>query len=168
MDEISQNEWLQAQKLEDYRTCFESMRHEDDRKAQLLTTFFLIQSVLGAFFGWAAEKNILVAVVIAAFAAACGLFWYLIMERLRGFTDLRYEQLKQMEGKFEGIQTISYELELRRTGQVRDLHYELKSRQTIFSVSKHVESLLPLLVSGIWGFIFAIGVLDAIDVVNIF
>ena len=82
--------------------------------------------------------------------------------------ELRYEQLKQMEGKFEGIQTISYELELRRTGQVRDLHYELKSRQTIFSVSKHVESLLPLLVSGIWGFIFAIGVLDAIDVVNIF
>ena len=145
--------------LEDYKTSLDLLKHEDERKANLLTMFFLIQGGLFTFYGWIVESNKPIAILLAALALFFCIFWFLVMERLRAFIRLRVFQLQQIEKALGVMTTVTNEETLRRTGktEVFGRTYKLSTRQKLFSVSK-VESILPTIVGAFW-LLIAVGML---------
>jgi hypothetical protein len=137
--------------IEDYKTSLELLKHEDERKASLLTMFFLIQGGLFTFYSWLASSHKLVAVMLSALAALFSIFWFLVMERLRAFIRLRVYQLQQIEKELGVITTVTNEERLRNTGttEIFGLIYRLSTHQRLFSVSK-IESILPAIVGVFW------------------
>jgi hypothetical protein len=137
--------------LEDYKTSLDLLKHEDERKASLLTMFFLIQGGLFTFYSWIVVDNKPIALMLAVLAMVFCVFWYLVMERLRAFIRLRVYQLQQIEKVLGVLTTVTNEEVLRRTGktEVFGHTYKLSIHQKLFSVSK-VESLLPAIVGMFW------------------
>ena len=93
--------------LEEYKTCLELRKHEDDRKASLLTTFFLIQGGLFTFYGWMMTNNKPTAIMLSILAAVFCLFWFLVMERMRAFIVIKVSQLQLIEKKLGVITTVT-------------------------------------------------------------
>lgn len=142
--------------LEDYKTSLDLLKHEDERKASLLTTFFLIQGGLFTFYGWLAPTRKPITIMLSILAALFCVFWFLVMERLRAFIRLRVHQLQQIEKELGVISTVTNEERLRRTGmtEVFGATYKLASHQRLFSVSK-IESALPTIIGVFWLLILA-------------
>jgi hypothetical protein len=141
--------------LEDYKACLSLLFHEDGRKAHLSGTFFLIQGALFGFYSLMFTHSGVIAIVLAVIGGLFSLFWFLVMARMQAFIDLRYCQLVQLEAKLGVITTIKNEVTLRNTGavQVMECSYKLSAHQRLFSISKTVESLLPVLVGVVWVFL---------------
>jgi hypothetical protein len=140
--------------IEDYRTSLELLKHEDDRKANLLTMFFLIQGGLFAFYGWIMPTSKTVAIALSILAVLFSIFWFFVMERLRAFIRLRVFQLRQIEKVLSVITTVTNEETLRSARKI-ELHgqiYKLAIHQRLFSVSK-IESILPAIVGAFWALI---------------
>ncbi|MEW5869106.1 MAG: hypothetical protein AB1894_07520 [Chloroflexota bacterium] len=143
--------------LEDYKTSLGLLFHEDERKANLFTMFFLIQGGLFAFYSWLVSSSEVTATMLAVLAAIFSAFWFFVMERMRAFIRLRIYQLQQIEKKLGVITTITNEERLRSTGktEIFGYSYKLSTHQRLFSVSK-IESFLPVLV-GIFWLLVAVG-----------
>lgn len=137
--------------LEDYKISLDLLKHEDGRKASLLTLFFLIQGGLFTFYGWIAPTNKSIAVMLTVLAMFFCVFWYLVMNRLHAFIRLRVYQLQQIEKALGVITTVTNEEMLRRTGKTEVFGhiYKLSIQQKLFSVSK-VETVLPAIVGVFW------------------
>jgi hypothetical protein len=137
--------------LEDYQACLDTLRHEDGRKSHLFTIFFVIQGALFGLYGLVVQNKISGGIWIAGIAIFLSLLWFLVMERMRAFIDLRYVQGAQLENRLQ-LYTLRYELSLRNEGKVKigDAMVTLRFYQRGFSISKHLESLLPVMTGIIW------------------
>ena len=118
-------------------------------------TFFRYLTIQGALFGafgLLVDSNRVGSAWIVSIAIFLSFMWYLVMERMKAFIDLRYVQGEQLELKIGVIETIGLELELRRVGKIkiRESQMKLRFHQRFFSISKHVESLLPIFTGIIW------------------
>jgi hypothetical protein len=71
--------------LEEYKTCLELRKHEDGRKANLHSTFFLIEGGLFAFYNWLGPNERPTAILLSILAVLFCLFWLLMMQRMRIF-----------------------------------------------------------------------------------
>lgn len=149
MEGFSKEEQLM---LEDYKACLAILRHEDIRKSHLFTVFFVVQGALFGLYGLAVQSKISGSIWLAGIAISLSLLWFLVMERMRAFVDLRYVQGEQLENKLKGLHTVRYELSLRNEGEVKIMDDKVRLRfyQRVFSISKHLESLLPIITGTIW------------------
>jgi hypothetical protein len=149
MEGFSKEEQLM---LEDYKACLDMLRHEDGRKSQLFTVFFVIQGALFGLYGLVVQNRISGGIWLAVVAILLSLLWFLVMERMRAFVDLRYIQGEQLEKRLKGLNSVRYELALRKEGEVQimDDKIRLHLYQRVFSISKHLECLLPIITGAIW------------------
>jgi hypothetical protein len=149
MTELSKKEHLM---LLDYQSCLATLRHEDGRKSHLFSVFFVIQGVLFGIYGSFVDGNKSGSLWIAGIAFFLSLLWFFAMARIQAFIDLRYVQGEQLERKLKDLTTLRIELSLRNTGVaiVYDEEVRLKFFQRFFSISKHLESLLPIVIGIIW------------------
>jgi hypothetical protein len=145
--------------LEEYKICLELRKHEDERKASLLTTFFLIQGGLFTFYGWLVPNNKPTAIMLSVLAVLFCLFWFLVMERMRAFIVIKVHQLQQIEKELGVITTVTNEERLRSTGKTEIFGhvFELSFHQRLFSV-RTIESILPVIVGVFW-LLILVGVL---------
>lgn len=149
MEGFSKEEQLM---LEDYKACLDILRHEDGRKSHLFTVFFVIQGALFGLYGLVVQNKVSGGIWLAVIAILLSLLWFLVMERMRAFVDLRYIQGEQLEKRLKGLNTVRYELSLRNEGEVQIMDDKIRLRfyQRVFSISKHLESLLPIITGTIW------------------
>ena len=135
--------------LEEYKCCIELRKHEDERKASLLTTFFLIQGGLFTFYGWLVSTKRLTAIMLSVLAILFCLFWFLVMERMRAFIVIKVKQLQQIEKELGVITTVTNEEELRSTAKISAFKYKLPFHQRLFSV-RIIETILPVIIGLFW------------------
>ncbi len=154
MAELSKQEQLL---LLDYQQCLDMLRHDDGRKSHLFTVFLTIQGVLFGFYGLLIQNPKPGGVWIAGVAIVLSMLWFLVMERMRGFIELRRVQGEQLETKLEkttsispGISTIRNELSLRYSHKDLSGKHELPFYVQWFSISTYLESLLPIITGIIW------------------
>ena len=141
--------------LVDYQASLELLKHEDERKSHMFSIFFLVQGALFGYFSLATEGSPAEAAITAAIAILASIFWYFVMERMQAFVELRYHQLQYIESRVGIISTITNEETLRSKKSVKigDYQYTLPKQRSLFSISKQLESRLPIVVGAFWLFL---------------
>jgi hypothetical protein len=154
MSDLSKQEQLI---LANYQECLSMLRHDDGRKAHLFTTFLTIQGVLFGFYSLLIQESKPGGGWIAGVAAVVSALWFLVMERMKGFIELRRVQGEELEKQLDkitgikyGISTIRNEQFLRNDNKVLYGRHKLRNHQRWFSISKLLESLLPIITGIIW------------------
>jgi hypothetical protein len=152
--ELSRQEQLM---LLDYQQCLDMLRHDDGRKSHLFTVFLTIQGALFGFYGLLIQNPKPGGIWIAGVAIVLSVLWFLVMERMRAFIELRRVQGKQLETELEkttkispGISTIRNELSLRNSSKDLNGTHKLPFYVKWFSISRYLESLLPIITGIIW------------------
>ena len=148
--------------LVDYNTAADLLKHEDNRKAHLFSSFFLILSGMLGFYSLVETHHLFVDVVVLGIALFLCALWFLVMSRMQAFVELKYRQLVEIEEKLGVITTISRELQLRNKGSVlfkdselfEDREHNLRWHQRRFSISRTLEIWLPIIIGVVWTLFF--------------